>query len=165
VAGTLGGGDEDDIIVGINVTPLVDVTLVLLIIFMVTATYIVKETIEIELPEAANAGESVETTLAIVIDGGGKVYLNGEEMDEVALSAAVSTQSIESKARDEKLQAIISADKGISHGRVVHIIDLVKGLGVNSFAINIVHDDQAALPRSPAALADPTAPAPSTQAP
>ena len=58
---------DDDGINGINVTPLVDVTLVLLIIFMVTATYIVKETIEVELPRAAHGGETVQRTFAVVL--------------------------------------------------------------------------------------------------
>ena len=57
--------DEDDAITGINVTPLVDITLVLLIIFMVTATYIVKQTIEVELPRAAHGGETVNKTFAL----------------------------------------------------------------------------------------------------
>jgi biopolymer transport protein ExbD len=56
---------EDESITGINVTPLVDITLVLLIIFMVTASYIVKETIEIELPRAAHGGETVQKTFAV----------------------------------------------------------------------------------------------------
>ena len=56
--------NDDEGIVGINVTPLVDICLVLLIIFMVTATYIVKETIEIELPRAAHGGETMQLTRA-----------------------------------------------------------------------------------------------------
>ncbi len=143
MSGTLGSGDEDDIISGINVTPLVDVTLVLLIIFMVTATYIVRETIEIDLPEAANAGETVETTLAMVIDAEGKLYLNGEPITEGGLHTAIPELLTEAKAAGEKLQAILSADKEVSHGRVVHIIDVIKGLGVNRFAINIDKDGDA----------------------
>ena len=59
-------GDDEEGINGINVTPLVDITLVLLIIFMVTASYIVKETIEIELPRAAHGGETVQKTFAVL---------------------------------------------------------------------------------------------------
>ncbi len=143
MSGTLGSGEEDDIISGINVTPLVDVTLVLLIIFMVTATYIVRETIEIDLPEAANAGETVETTLAMVIDAEGKLYLNGEPITEGGLHTVIPELLTEAKAAGEKLQAILSADKEVSHGRVVHIIDVIKGLGVNRFAINIDKDGDA----------------------
>ena len=65
-----GGGsqDEDDgMISGINVTPLVDITLVLLIIFMVTASYIVKASIEVDLPRAANGGDTVGQLLTVIL--------------------------------------------------------------------------------------------------
>ncbi|MDF1565763.1 MAG: biopolymer transporter ExbD [Deltaproteobacteria bacterium] len=156
--GTLGSGDEDEIISGINVTPLVDITLVLLIIFMVTATYIVRETIEIDLPEAANAGETVETTLALVIDSEGAIYLNGEPSSEADLRNAVPELLAQAKAAGEKLQAILSADKAVSHGRVVRIIDLVKGLGVSRFAINIEKNETADAPANDAPAPEPATP-------
>ena len=82
-----GAGDSDDeSITGINVTPLVDVALVLLIIFMVTASYIVKETIEVELPRAAHGGETVQKTFAVLVTREGKAYLNGVPVDDAALS-------------------------------------------------------------------------------
>jgi len=59
-------GKTQSALADINVTPLVDVVLVLLIIFMVTASYIVKETIEIELPRAAHGGETVQKTFALL---------------------------------------------------------------------------------------------------
>ena len=76
--------DEGEI-TGINVTPLVDIMLVLLIIFMVTATYIVKEAIEINLPKAAAGGESTAKTFAIVITKDGHTFLDGLETTEDAL--------------------------------------------------------------------------------
>src|SRR5581483_6960805 len=99
--------DDDDAITGINVTPLVDVTLVLLIIFMVTASYIVKETIEIELPRAAHGGETVQKTFAVLVAKDGKTYLNGVPVDDAGLVRAVQ----DSKARGEEVQAIVAADK------------------------------------------------------
>jgi biopolymer transport protein TolR len=130
-----GGADsnEDDSITGINVTPLVDVTLVLLIIFMVTATYIVKETIEVELPRAAHGGETVQRTFAVVLTKEGKLYVNGVETDDAGLVGAVR------KAREggEDVQAIIGADKAATHGAVTHVLDELKGAGVLKFAIEI----------------------------
>ena len=73
----------------INVTPLVDVVLVLLIIFMVTATYIVKESIEVDLPRAAHAGEATGSVLAVVLTREGEVYLDGVRADERQLEARV----------------------------------------------------------------------------
>src|SRR5205823_2367134 len=80
---------EDESINGINVTPLVDVTLVLLIIFMVTASYIVKETIEVELPRAAHGGETVQKTFAVLVTREGKTFVNGVPTDDAGLVAAV----------------------------------------------------------------------------
>ncbi len=71
--------DGDDGITGINVTPLVDVVLVLLIIFMVTATYIVRESIEVELPRAAHGGESVGVMLNIVITKDARAIISADK--------------------------------------------------------------------------------------
>jgi biopolymer transport protein TolR len=132
--------DEDDAITGINVTPLVDITLVLLIIFMVTATYIVKQTIEVELPRAAHGGETVNKTFALVVTRDGKSFLNGVETDDAGLIAAVQT----ARSRGEDVQAIIGADKNASHGMVTHLLDVLKGAGVVRFAIQIESEQAAA---------------------
>jgi biopolymer transport protein ExbD len=135
MAGTISGGTEgdDDMISGINVTPLVDITLVLLIIFMVTATYIVKEAIEVDLPRAAHAGQSTGTTLAVVLTKDGAIYLDGVRRTEAELAA----RTREAVAHDRETRAIISADRASLHGAVVRVIDVVKGEGVSRFAINI----------------------------
>jgi biopolymer transport protein ExbD len=124
--------DDDEIITDINVTPLVDVMMVLLVIFMVTATYIVAQSIPVDLPEAGT-GEDVVTTLAITITEEGQLYLDGEKMDE----SKVSTQISRAKKSDPDLRVIIAADRRIAHGEVVHVIDMVRKLGVAKFAINI----------------------------
>src|SRR5882724_12772059 len=80
---------DDEGINGINVTPLVDITLVLLIIFMVTASYIVKETIEVELPRAAHGGETVQKTFALLVTREGQTFLNGVPVDDQRLIAEV----------------------------------------------------------------------------
>ena len=130
---SMGGEGEEEMISGINVTPLVDITLVLLIIFMVTATYIVREAIEVDLPRAAHAGEAIGTTLAVVLTRDGGIYLDGVRRSEQDLVA----RTREAVARDKDTRAIISADRASLHGAVVHVIDLVKGEGVSRFAINI----------------------------
>jgi biopolymer transport protein ExbD len=128
--------NDDEMISGINVTPLVDVTLVLLIIFMVTATYIVKETIEVDLPKAASGGQTVGTTLTFVLDKQGKLFVDGEESSFEKARASVRA----AVAEDKDARAIIRADKGLSHGAVVELIDLVKTEGLVKFAINIERD-------------------------
>jgi len=132
--------DEDDAITGINVTPLVDITLVLLIIFMVTATYIVKQTIEVELPRAAHGGETVNKTFALVVTKEGRAYLNGVETDDAGLVNAVQ----QARAKGEEVQAIVGADKNATHGTVTHLLDVLKGAGVVRFAIQIESEQAAA---------------------
>ena len=121
----------------INVTPLVDITLVLLIIFMVTAPMIVNNpSIKVELPKAATGDETLKSTLALTLsrdaDGSVALYANGEKTDEPKVKAMIPDML----AKNKDLQAIIAADKGISYGDVVHIVDLVKSLGVHKFALN-----------------------------
>jgi biopolymer transport protein ExbD len=128
-----GGSDDDDLISGINVTPLVDVILVLLIIFMVTATYIVRASIKVELPRTAQGGEAAGAILSVVLTKDGQIYLDGVRRTEEEL-VALTRGAVE---RDREARALISADKGALHGSVVRVIDLVRGAGVTRFAIHV----------------------------
>jgi biopolymer transport protein ExbD len=132
VAAKIGGGD-DDVMADINITPMVDIILVLLIIFMVTASVINKPAIEVELPSAATGGPTETTSLGIHIDKDGAWYLNGEPTGPEAVRAFIRQE----KAAGADLMALIAADKKTSHGDVVSAIDLVKQEGVLKFAINI----------------------------
>lgn len=125
--------DDDDGVNEINVTPLVDVMLVLLVIFMVASIYIVKDAIEVDLPKAATAGEALDTTLAIVIDRDGNLYLNGRPTPRDVIAKACA----EASARDANAQAIIAADQNVKHGDVIGVIDLIRANGLVRFAINV----------------------------
>src|SRR5216110_2102470 len=109
MAGTLGGksGGGHGAIVGINVTPMVDVVLVLLVIMMVSATYIVSQSLKVELPKAASASEAVTSVAAVTIAKGGKMYFNQEPVDEAGLIKKYK----ESYASNNDLNLIVSADK------------------------------------------------------
>ena len=154
--------DDDEGIVGINVTPLVDVMLVLLIIFMVASTYIVKNSIEVDLPKAATGGDVLDPTLSIVVSQEGKLFLNGEPATEQEIALRCQTVG---KA-DPKAQAIIAADKKTVHGNVVKIIDLVRKNGVKKFAINVEPAPltNSAAPKAPSGPG-PTGPAESPSSP
>jgi biopolymer transport protein ExbD len=130
-------GDE---ITGINVTPLVDITLVLLIIFMVTATYVVKDALAVDLPRAASGGETVGPTLALALDREGKLFVDGAPATAQSARDAVRA----AVARSAEARAIISADRAVSHGRVVEVIDLVKREGLTRFAIDVERAEDAA---------------------
>jgi len=118
----------------INVTPLVDIMLVLLIIFMLTANVISRrKAIEVDLPTAATAAPLDTPPLAVTLTREGALFVDGEPSNEAGLRAAVRA----TLAKDAKAQAVIAADKQTAHGRVVWVIDLVKSLGMAAFAIEI----------------------------
>jgi biopolymer transport protein ExbD len=136
---TKSDGDGDALISDINVTPLVDVMLCLLVIFMVTTSYVVADSLKVDLPEAAT-GDSTEPSVIMItftVDaatGARQLYLNGEKADEPALRAHIKKVKAEGK---KDVQAVIAADKTASHGEVIHLIDVVKQEGIIKFALNI----------------------------
>ena len=125
--------DDDDAISSINVTPFVDVVLVLLIVLMVTSTQIVRAQLMVDLPEAASGGDAVPSTLNVTLLATGELLLDGSPSDLNAIAEAVRAE----KADDPKVQAVIAADKGVPYGKVVEVIDTVKTNGVTNFALNI----------------------------
>jgi biopolymer transport protein ExbD len=124
---------DDEAISEINVVPLVDIILVVLIIFMVTAPMIMKPSIGVNLPKAASGEQTAPTQLTVTLTSDGKTLLNGSPADDTLISAKAKEQ-IE---KNPDAQAIISADKTVPHGSVVHIIDVVKSAGIKKFAISI----------------------------
>ena len=132
--GGFSGGDDDDIIAGINVTPLVDIVLVLLIIFMVTTSYIVRSQIEVDLPRAASGQSEMQTTAALQVLADGSYKLNGQAMTLEQIGAWAKKES----ARTPDLRAIIAADKKVAYEKVVDLIDTIKLGGIEKFALNIV---------------------------
>jgi biopolymer transport protein ExbD len=148
MAGAASKFEDDDsgrMITEINVTPLVDITHVLLIIFMVTTTYIVNPSIKVDLPKAMSGTDQTRTTLALTLTKDGQLYLNGDRSDETQVAKQIAAEL----PKNPDLQAIIAADKIVPHGSVVHIIDFVKRAGVRKFAINV---DSAVSPVPPAGL-------------
>lgn len=132
--GTLGGsGGRRAPIVGINVTPMVDVVLVLLVIMMVSATYIVSQSMHVDLPKASNGDPGEASVAAITIARDGSLRFNDAPVDEAALSRKLRT----ARQGNDELTVVVSADQGASHGRVVHILDVAKAVGITSFAIGV----------------------------
>src|SRR5688572_1420199 len=120
-------------IVGVNVTPLVDVVLVLLIIMMVSATYIVSQSLKVELPKTASSDDTVSKTYVVTITKDGKYYFNDKVVEKAELPAALRGAKQETK----DLSLVITADDQARHGAVVGVIDLAKALGITKFAINV----------------------------
>lgn len=140
MAGKASGGG-DDVLSDINVTPMVDIMLVLLIIFMLTNEEVTekmkKPAIEVDLPKAASADLKPAKPLSIVINKEGLLFLNGQATDEAGLKARVALL-VRSQVGQE---AVVSADRRVMHGAVVRVIDIVRLLGVEKVAVNTKEQD------------------------
>ena len=128
--------DNDEMITNINVTPLVDITLVLLVILMVTASYVASKYIPLELPKRATA-ETTPVTLSVSVDKDGKTFLDAAPIDDGALRVRVRA----ARAADPEVRAVIAADGRAAHAHVVHVMDLLRREEVTKFAINVDPED------------------------
>ena len=142
--GALKGPNEEEGINEINIIPLVDIVLVLLIIFMVTAQFLTRPPepppgMEVELPKAASGEEISPSLLSLVINKKGELFLNGKEESDAGIDADLSV-FLKGKNPME-LEAIIAADQEISHGDVIRVIDVLRLKGVDRFAINTKSQD------------------------
>jgi biopolymer transport protein ExbD len=121
-------------ITGINVTPMVDVMLVLLVIMMVSATYIVSRALKVELPKSASSDEAAQGPITVTITTSGQYYVNNEV---VAGDPALIALFKKAKAAAGEPSLVVSADGGAQHRWVVHVIDLAKLQGITKFAISV----------------------------
>ncbi|MGZ3430072.1 MAG: ExbD/TolR family protein [Polyangia bacterium] len=134
MAGTLGSrGGRRAIVSGINVTPLVDVCLVLLIILMVSSTYIVAQSLKIQLPKShATDGTADKPATVTLLKTGGLRWNDHDSTEE-----EVARELKKAADADPETNLVVSADKEVQHGRVVHLLDLAKLAGITKFAINV----------------------------
>jgi biopolymer transport protein TolR len=126
---------EEDAITGINVTPLVDITLVLLIIFMVTARFISEPSIGVTLPKssASSAGQATEQNVFLTIDQSHEIFIDNSKVERASLGARIK----ELMQKRPGFHLIIRADKNISHGEVISVLDEVRNQGVTQFGIAV----------------------------
>jgi len=134
--------DDDGMVSGINVTPLVDVTLVLLIIFMVTARIIVSQGMPMDLPKAAS-GEALQQVFSVELSADGKTRVDS---DNLANDEAIVPLAKAAKAKTADLRAVIRADRKVEHGRVIHVLDLLKRAGVAKIAFAVSPSDKGGTP-------------------
>jgi biopolymer transport protein ExbD len=126
--------EADEGITGINVTPLVDITLVLLIIFMVTTKIVLNQTVPLDLPKAATGTSDVQVVFSIVLAADGRSFVDGNQIanDDGILALARDVQ-----AQHPDLRAVIKADLSVTHGRVIHVLDLLKQAHVSKIAFGV----------------------------
>jgi len=141
-----GARGQGGVITGINVTPLVDITLVLLIIFIVTARLIVNhKAIELDLPSAAS-GSDVQEIFSVALTAAGQTEVNGQT---VGSDEELLTRARAARAGQKDLRALIKADGVFPHRRVMRALDLLKQAGVSRIGFGVV--PVAALPTAPGA--------------
>jgi biopolymer transport protein ExbD len=131
-----GGANTDsgeEPITGINVTPLVDIVLVLLIIFMVTAKLIVSKSVPLDLPKAAS-GSDIQTVFSVVLSADGITQVDGKTL---ANDDAIFPLAKAAREKNPELRAVIKADNAVPHGRVIHVLDLLKQAQVGKIAFGV----------------------------
>lgn len=117
----------------INVTPFVDVVLVLLVIFMVTAPALVKDMIGLRLPQAANSELKAADTLGVAVTKSGQALLNGQLLSLSELEGEVR-KAIQAQPQ---VQGLISADRDARHGDVIQVVDALRNAGLQKFAFQV----------------------------
>jgi biopolymer transport protein ExbD len=127
-------GQNEDMIEGINVTPLVDITLVLLIIFIATSSIIVKAEMGMELPDAVTAEDREPGGVMVSIDTLKLMMLNGNPVNS---SAELRQLLTDEAKRDPKVKVIISADQHLKYEDVATVIDAVRKAGISSFSLDV----------------------------
>lgn len=134
---SLGGGKDSGMMTDINVTPLVDVVLVLLVLMMVTATAMANRTIPLELPKA-QTGESdgKKRPLVLSVDEGGALFLDTQRVSD----AEVRAKAKEVSATDAQASAILAADGRARHEAVVHALELLRAERISKIAIVVRGD-------------------------
>jgi len=125
------GGEQDEIVAEINVTPLTDIFLVLLIIFMVTTTAVHEEGKNIDLPSAEIAEETTPKGVTVQVDDNGVIRVNDVVVDEADL-AAVLVEAV--KSAEDKV-VVLKGDKGVMLGQAVNVLDLAQKAGAEGIAI------------------------------
>lgn len=134
----------DDLIGGVNITPIVDVCLTLLIIFIVTASSIVTRSMPVELPKAASAESTPPAVLNVVIDRAGEVFLNGAPGRLDDIPAAVEEARRRAEATGAKLAGFVSADVAAPYGRFAEAVDRLRLAGVTEIALDTQPSSEAA---------------------
>ena len=124
---------DDELITEINVIPLVDIVLVILIIFLLVAQVMGPSVFKVKLPEADNADPSKSSPVTVWINQEGQLALNGYGITKEELVESIRKLLEENK----DLQVIVSADERVYYGDAVKILDLLKGEGVNRLALQV----------------------------
>lgn len=126
-------GSDEVPITGINVTPLVDIILVVLIIFMATAPLIHRRAIKVDVPKASHHERAATEALQVVMNGKREVFLSGQKVTPEELSQLLKGYV----GSDPGARVSMSADKGVAYGEIVSLLDVVRGAGVKRIGLEV----------------------------
>ncbi|HCL2724367.1 TPA: biopolymer transporter ExbD [Pseudomonas aeruginosa EF8E] len=123
--------DSDEVLSEINVTPLVDVMLVLLVVFIVTAP-LLTNSIPINLPKIESvAPPEQKDPLVVSIDGAGKLFVNKDEIQPELLESNLAA----AKAKDAEVRVQLQADEGVNYGQVAKAMASIERAGITRLAV------------------------------
>lgn len=124
---------NDGMFSAINVTPMVDIMMVLLVVFLVTAKLISSPAVPVDLPKAAS-GNEIQTVFAVSIDASGTLRVDGKPIasDDDLRHAARSA-----RARDNEPRTVLQADGSVAHARIVHVMDVLRTEGITKLAFAV----------------------------
>lgn len=120
-------------IAAINMTPLVDIMLVLLIIFLLVTQAVDSAAVPVKLPTASKAQSSAPQAVLVGLDAAGNLRLDGRPFDRPALRQFLSSRA----RRDTTLQVVLAADERLPYARVMEVLDDVRGAGVHRYALKV----------------------------
>ena len=125
--------------VAVDITPLIDVVLMLVIFFMLTTTFVLSPGIEVELPRGHTSQAPRERDAIITMTREGAVYYQNAQVSLDTLHAALQRAHV----NQPELRVVIKADTLVPHGRVVAVMDMAKSLGIDHLAVATSPPEQA----------------------
>jgi len=130
-----GPDPADELVTGVNITPIVDVALTLLIVFIVTSSLILSRSMPVELPRAASAVETATGLLTLTVAPGGQVYVNGQPaaLDDIPRAVAEARRRL---GPGQTLTGFVSADVAAPYGRFAEVVDRLRVEGVTEIALD-----------------------------
>jgi biopolymer transport protein ExbD len=136
MAGSNFGGSDEGFFSEINITPLVDVVLVLLIIFMITAPVIYQSAIKVQLPKTKSGESSEKSPFQFTIGKTGELHMGVEKVEDWS-TLPDRIQKVGTGKDLSQEVASISADETAQHGQVVKLMDVLRQAGISRFALNV----------------------------
>lgn len=136
--GNWGGAGDDELIGGVNVTPIVDVCLTLLVVFIVTASQVVNRSMPVNLPKAASAESSPPSILNVAIARNGDIFINGApaRLEDIPGQVEAARARAASAGTEAKLAGFVSADVDAPYGKFAEAVDKLRIAGVSDIALD-----------------------------